>query len=220
MTAANDYAHAKGLSVKDVVIRYTEWAEKYEQDLNENNYRGPSIAAAAMTQLYPPSQRSKVNILDVAAGSGLAGEKLHVEGFTSLDALEPSEGMLKLAERKGIYGKTFREFFTGQPTTEIEAGAYDAALICGGMGEGHIPCAGLDEMTRVVRSGGHAVIVMREQYLTTVEEYNGRLESKMKEMEEVQGLWEAVYRKVVPKYSFDNNGVVFVFKVKAAPCKR
>ena len=43
------------------------------QDMASYKYNGPSIIAAEMTELYPPEERD-VAIIDVAAGSGLAGQ--------------------------------------------------------------------------------------------------------------------------------------------------
>ena len=48
--------------------------------------------------------------------------------------------------------------------------------------------------------------------MTTVTEYKDRLEPLMSDLE-AKGRWTLVSRSVVPKYSFDNNGVVIVFKV-------
>ena len=53
---------------------------------------------------------------------------------------------------------------------------------------------------------------MRQQYLETVAEYKDRLEPFMKDLE-TQCKWTQVERTVVPRYSFHNEGVVFVFKV-------
>ena len=57
------------------------------------------------------------------------------------------------------------------------------------------------------------IIVMREEYLSYVEEYVDRLEPFMKELERLEK-WELVERTVVPKYSFGKNGVIFVYKVR------
>ncbi|KAK7009317.1 hypothetical protein BgiMline_000826 [Biomphalaria glabrata] len=213
-SAANDFVHEPGLSKEEIALRYSKWAQgaQYEKDLSEENYKGPTITADVLAELFPyEDSRGDVYILDVAAGSGFVGEKLVQKGFKTLDALEPSEGMLNLAKGKGIYTRTFQTFLNGT-SSFIQSDFYDVALTSGGMGEGHIPCSGLEELIRVVKPGGLAVIVMRETYLTSVVEYKDRLEPRMKELE-LEGKWTSVMRRVVPKYSFENNGVVFVFRV-------
>ena len=48
------------------------------QDLREDNFRGPCITADVISGLYPEEgQKSEVNILDVAAGSGFVGERVN-----------------------------------------------------------------------------------------------------------------------------------------------
>lgn len=59
--------------------------------------------------------------------------------------------------------------------------------------------------------GGIVCIAMREAYLSTVADYRERLEPLMLEMEE-KGVWRKLARDVLPKYSFDNNGVIYVFQ--------
>ncbi|XP_005092039.2 uncharacterized protein LOC101863490 [Aplysia californica] len=216
-STSNDFAHEQGLTKEQVAERYCKWAQnsKYERDLREENYKGPVIAANAVADLFPnAAQKSSINILDAAAGSGFAAEKLKEKGFSMMDALEPSKGMLTLAKEKDLYQRTFQAFLDGKQLP-IESDYYDVVLICGGMGEGHIPCAGMEECIRMTKPGGYVVIVMREQYLSSVAEYKDRLEPHMKELTQ-KGKWEPVSRTVVPRYSFNNNGVVFVFKVKGS----
>lgn len=55
------------------------------------------------------------------------------------------------------------------------------------------------------------MIVMREEYLEHVSDYKDKLEPLMKELE-LSGLWIKLERRIVPKYSFENNGVIFIFK--------
>ncbi|CAG5124183.1 unnamed protein product [Candidula unifasciata] len=214
-SAANDFAHVPGLSLQEISERYTQWAKdaKYEKDLRAENYKGPIIAADFTAKQFPDeAERKRITILDVAAGSGFVGEELKARGFTKIDALEPSEGMLNLAIAKGIYDRTFLSFLNGEPI-KIESNYYDVAVTSGGMGEGHIPCSGLHELIRVVKPGGLVIIAMREAYLTTVLEYKDRLEPLMQQLEK-EGKWETVSRTVVPRYSFENNGVVYIFRVK------
>ncbi|KAK3792844.1 hypothetical protein RRG08_039779 [Elysia crispata] len=53
---------------------------------------------------------------------------------------------------------------------------------------------------------------MREEYLRSVAEYRDRLEPRMWELEG-QRKWRRLARDLVPGYSFQNTGVVFVFRV-------
>ncbi|XP_055873390.1 methyltransferase-like protein 27 [Biomphalaria glabrata] len=212
--ASNPFTHIPGLSKEELARRYTQWAEqqKYEHDLREEVYKGPAIVADVMINLFPEEKsRKDIYILDVAAGTGFVAEKLIQEGFEKFDALEPSEGLLNLAIAKGIYSKTFQTFITDTPTY-IESDSYDVVIVCGGFGENHIPCSGLDEFIRLVKPGGHVVIAMSETFLTSVLEYKDRLEPRMKRLED-DGKWVSIRRTVVPRYFDVYNGVVFVFQV-------
>ncbi|GFR91738.1 Williams-Beuren syndrome chromosomal region 27 protein [Elysia marginata] len=156
-SACNDYAHEPGVPREEITRRYALWAQnaKYERDLREEVYRGPSIAADAVAQYFPNENlRRSVKILDVAAGSGFVGQKLKDKNFQNIDALEPCRKMLDLALQKEIYNRTFQNYLNGH-VLQIESDHYDAAVISGGMGEGHIPCKGLDELLRVVKPGDY-----------------------------------------------------------------
>lgn len=79
------------------------------------------------------------------------------------------------------------------------------------MGEGHIPLSAVDEMIRIVKPGkklnplnlwifmnswcieigGSIFIVMREEYLSYVQEYVGKLEPYMEDLA-VKGVWRQV----------------------------
>ena len=40
-----------------------------------------------LSELIPEENRTEINILDVAAGTGLVGEELIKKGFTNIDAV-------------------------------------------------------------------------------------------------------------------------------------
>ncbi|XP_046580289.1 methyltransferase-like protein 27 isoform X2 [Haliotis rubra] len=210
--SANYGAHRVGISMQESVDYYSKWAQdgKYEQDLSLERYNGPIIAANYLADHYPDN-RSSTKILDVAAGTGYVGEQLHTRGFKSVDALEPASGMLEQARKKNVYTDLYCEFLNSK-RLPIKDDTYDCCVISGGMGEGHIPCDGLHELIRITKPGGLVCIVMREEYLSYVGEYKDRLEPLMQELEDA-GKWEQLSRDVVPKYSFDNNGVVYKFKI-------
>ncbi|KAL8570256.1 hypothetical protein ACOMHN_029956 [Nucella lapillus] len=182
----NFSAHKPGITMCESTNVYNNWAT-YENDLNREHYKGPVIAAQAVSEFFPKNKEDYL-IIDVAAGTGFVGEELQKLGFKKMHALEPSIALMEMARE------------------------YDCAVIAGGMGEGHIPTEGLHELARIVKPGGLVCIVMREEYLQHVAEYRGRLENTMKEMEK-KGVWKLASRVTVPRYSFNNNGVIFKFVV-------
>ncbi|XP_071448256.1 methyltransferase-like protein 27 [Hetaerina americana] len=205
--------HKKGISPEQLATMYDEWAETYDKELSMEVYKGPEYVAEALAELYTDkSKPSKVEakILDIAAGTGRIGIFLHKLGFRNMDALDPSEKMLEKLRKHGIYGTTWKDTI-GMYQTEIPDGAYDATVSSGALGGGHIPVKAIHEMVRIVRPGGFLVNIIREEYLTNSEEYR-KLEPLFEELQ-VSNKLIMISRKVVPKYSLDNNGVVFVHKV-------
>ena len=81
-------------------------------------------------------------------------------GYTTLCALDISEGMLNEARKKNVYKKFICAALTDQEIPEIQTGEFDA-LICGGaMFKGHIRSSALTEMVRIVKGGKSASGIM------------------------------------------------------------
>ena len=79
---------------------YDEWAKDYDQQLWASG--NPYIAVSAgMAGRHIPAYDAV--ILDAGCGTGNMAQVLHQIGFENLEGLEPSAGMLAVAERKGIY---------------------------------------------------------------------------------------------------------------------
>ncbi|XP_053400452.1 uncharacterized protein LOC123558181 [Mercenaria mercenaria] len=113
------------------------------KDLKSNTYNGPTYVADEVAACFPDS-RDKIKIIDIACGTGFVGEKLAVYGFTNIDGLDPSAGMLSQCKDKGLYKNVYKEF----------CDVYDCLVVSGGMGEGQIPCSGIHEMIRIVKPDG------------------------------------------------------------------
>ncbi|XP_050704256.1 methyltransferase-like protein 27 [Eriocheir sinensis] len=200
-----------GITPEEVKAGYDDWSKNYDEMLGNSQYRAPAIALEEVLLQVPPEKRAQTKVLDVAAGTGWVGRDLHREGFRHIDAVEPSEGMIKKLRECGVYTNDFMEFIgTGHST--VPKDTYDLVIISGGMGEGHIPVSGLDDLVRVAKNGGLVIISMRLEFLEIVSAYKDKLEPYMDELEE-DGKWRKVERRVVPNYFFDKEGVVYVYCV-------
>jgi predicted TPR repeat methyltransferase len=135
---------------------YDEWAESYDTDMGEVGYRHPSVALGLLTRHLP---RGSSPILDAGAGTGLAGELLGTMGYPEVDALDASEGMLRIARSKNTY-RELHHAFLGQPLP-FEANRYAAAISTGVFTAGHVGEEGLPELFRVVRPGGLIVLTVK-----------------------------------------------------------
>jgi SAM-dependent methyltransferase len=135
---------------------YDRIATAYDTELVDGmGYRSPGAVAAVATRLLPTDAR----ILDVGAGTGLLGAALADAGFSRLDGLDLSPGMLSEARRKGVYAE-LREGRLGDEL-EYETGGFDGVVAAGVLTTGHAPAASLDELVRITRPGGHVIFTLR-----------------------------------------------------------
>ncbi|XP_050724400.1 uncharacterized protein LOC127002462 isoform X4 [Eriocheir sinensis] len=119
---ANDNVHRSGITPEEMAAGYDEWSENYEKMMIwKGGYRGPAITLEEALRWVPPERRAKARVLDVAAGTGCVGRELHREGFRHIDAVDPSEGMMKQRET-GIYTNDFLEFIGSGHSTVPKGG--------------------------------------------------------------------------------------------------
>lgn len=159
--------------------RYDEWAKDYDEDLEDDfGYVIPRIAAETFARFVPKDAR----VLDAGAGTGLVGVELRRLGYSNLEAMDLSRGMLEEARRKEAYSD-FHQMIMGEPLG-LDTGAYDAVVCVGVLTLGHAPARALDELARVVRPGGFVVFTLRPD----VYEQNGFRE-KQRQLESKE-IWE------------------------------
>ncbi len=183
---------------------YDLWAEDYDGDMARGDYRLPGLVTA-LTARHVPAGAGPV--LDAGAGTGLLGEWLALAGYPDLEALDLSEGMLRRARMRRVYGAFHRaELGGGLP---LEEGRFAAVASAGAFGITHAPASGFRELLGVTRPGGHLVLSIRVEGIEA-----GAFEDEARTIED-EGLWRRV-ETLAPFRAFPQSEgslyVVWVFR--------
>ncbi|MEM7208030.1 MAG: methyltransferase domain-containing protein [Pseudomonadota bacterium] len=139
----------------DKQAQYDEWASTYDQDLvGDMDYSAHIDAGNIFADLVPDTA---IRVLDVACGTGLAGQHLRELGYTKIDGVDFSAEMLAIAESREIYNKTWQHDFT-LPADIPQR--YDA-LLCVGLFSFAIPkISDMHNVVNCVVPGGRCVITV------------------------------------------------------------
>ena len=166
---------------RQLAARYDEWAKDYDADIADDfGYVMPQIAAEVFGRHVGRDARA----LDAGAGTGLVGVELRRLGYSEIDAMDMSQGMLDQARETGVYSGLYQ--MTLGERLDFETGSYDATIGVGVLTVGHAPASSLDELARVTRPGGFVVFTLRPD----VYEENGFREKQAALVED--GKWELV----------------------------
>ncbi|KAK3216399.1 hypothetical protein GRF29_8g3162040 [Pseudopithomyces chartarum] len=140
---------------------YDQWASSYDADMQKWSFTAPRIVAQ-LAQKYLEISPADATVVDAGCGSGLVGTELAKLGFKTVDGLDLSDGMLKVARNSGAY----RDLNIADLTQRLEAkdGAYDALVCSGTFTHGHLGPEPLPEFTRIVKAGGILVITVLETF--------------------------------------------------------
>lgn len=169
---ANAYAVKSAAETRAL---YDRWAEVYDEELTENDYRQPARCAEALSAMLAPGPDTTV--IDIGCGSGLSGIALADAGFTTIDGCDLSPGMLAKADELGLYRRLF-EADLNQPPLDAPDAAYDAATCVGVFSYGHVGADALDDIVRVVKPGGCLVVGLNDHFYR-----QGALMAKLDAME-------------------------------------
>ena len=162
---------------------YDELAEQYEHDLFSMGYRLPAVIAAVFARFVPIDVSP---ILDAGCGGGLQAEPLAAMGYGPIVGVDLSDGMLAVAERKGIYVER-RQMRLGEPL-DFPDHAFAAVLCCGTITPKHAPAHSFDELVRVTKPGGLIVFSLRDD-----EGQEPAYPDKLKSLER-ERRWRAVFK--------------------------
>ncbi len=128
---------------------YAEWAKTYDKTMLEGlGYLTPEMTAKLLAAHVADKW---ARILDVGAGTGLAGKALASLGYANVDGLDYSPQMLAVAESRNVYSRLF-EADLNQPLAVHDA-EYEAIICTGTFTHAHVGAACLDELFRILKPG-------------------------------------------------------------------
>lgn len=136
---------------------YDAWAATYEQSVEGEGYATPKRCAEA---LHATLGQPDAPVLDFGCGTGLSGIALRLAGFTTLDGVDLSPGMLEQAREKDIY----RNLTPIRPDDPVPAG-YAAIAAIGVIGAGAAPLAALDRIFDALAPGAQCVFSFNDHTL-------------------------------------------------------
>ena len=167
---------ADGDSSRDI---YDEWSGSYDDHLlDEFGYISPEVAASA---LAAESDSRDLAVMDYGCGTGLVGEALGRLGFSRIDGIDVSAGMLARARAKGVYRNLVCVDLTHR--IALDDAVYDAATCIGSMGAGDVGAQQPPELLRPLSPGAPFVIIMNATYYL-----DGGFERAFRQLEK-EGLW-------------------------------
>ncbi len=134
---------------------YDAWAQSYDADLVDDlDYVAYRDAGDIFADIVADKSS---RVLDVACGTGLAGEYLAGLGYRHLDGADLSEEMLARAAARGVYRNLWQQDITRPGPLEQ---AYDA-LICVGLFAFATPEIGhLHRVVEFVAPGGNCIVTV------------------------------------------------------------
>lgn len=137
---------------------YADWAETYDSAfVAESDY----VLHIAVAHAFAAAG-GKGAVLDVGAGTGICGEALAKLGVDPIIGTDISPEMLDRAKSKGVYADLFTaDILAGLP---VKDGTYPGIVSSGTFTLGHVGPEGLDEVVRLLASGGLAVISVRDTH--------------------------------------------------------
>ncbi|MBN9073009.1 MAG: class I SAM-dependent methyltransferase [Rhizobiales bacterium] len=142
---------------EEVAALYDGWAETYDAEMAVAGYRHPSICLALLSRHLAPGAGP---VLDAGAGTGVLGAWLGIMGYSPVEGLDISPGMLAVAARKGGYARLHRLALGGP--LPFEDGSFAGIVSAGVFTSGHVGVEGLDELLRICASGGIIVLTVKD----------------------------------------------------------
>ncbi|KAL7933601.1 S-adenosyl-L-methionine-dependent methyltransferase [Trichoderma chlorosporum] len=153
-------------SVQDCMSIYDKWAATYNDEVGDKaqEYVAPDIVA--QVALRSSSNLAQYSILDAGCGTGLVGQALAHVGAKSIDGLDLSPAMLRVAQKTGVYQGLYQADLTQRvPKPD---GVYDLVTCVGTFTNGHVgPNPALREFVRLAKKEGTVIATILQEFWET-----------------------------------------------------
>lgn len=171
---------------------YDEWADDYDRQIWASGNPYIAITAGFVGRHVPDFD---ARILDAGCGTGNMAQILQQIGYRNLDGLDPSQGMLAIAQRKKIYQHLYP--FSLGAKVDLDESGYDAVVAAGVLTHGHAPPESLEGILGLVASGGVVIFSLSSP---AYEEYG--FKEKIAALE-TAGAWDKLGQSLLfPTYPF------------------
>lgn len=139
---------------------YDAWAASYDSEVSGEGYITPKRVATALMDALADSDAP---ILDFGCGTGLSGHALAEAGFTVIDGMDISPGMLARAENRCIY----RRLTQIAPGANLPSppGTYRAICAIGVIGAGAAPLSVMDQIFAALAPSGYCAFSFNDHTL-------------------------------------------------------
>ena len=183
-----------GMKAADVKSLYNQGAGEYDSFYVKTGWLGPLLGAQLLSEMLPKLSIDKdCKIIDVGAGTGLAGEELVTLGYSELTGVDIAEEMLMIAREKGVYKHT-EQMDLYEADLSPYMNKFDAAISIGTFTAGQLRPEILGKVAGLVRTGGVVVISFRDITWQNVE---SGFAQKVTELEE-SGVWTLMEKRILP----------------------
>eukprot|EP00930_Biecheleria_cincta_P021488 TRINITY_DN15918_c0_g1_i2.p1 TRINITY_DN15918_c0_g1~~TRINITY_DN15918_c0_g1_i2.p1 ORF type:complete len:309 (+),score=60.09 TRINITY_DN15918_c0_g1_i2:195-1121(+) len=189
---------------------YDNWGDKCEEDVRAWGYCMPEECAEKLKKFAPMGREDTYKILDAGAGDGLSGKAIQRQGFKEIVGIDLSPELIKIASKKDVYKKA--EVADLSKPLKYKTDEFDALTVVGVMTYlEHDGCA-LDEMIRVVKTGGLIILTHRTDKVDLWKPKQDQLEKDGK-LERLEITEPRPYLPDNPEYADKIKVIIHVWRV-------
>ncbi|KAK5873390.1 hypothetical protein PBY51_018435 [Eleginops maclovinus] len=155
-------------------------------------YRAPHLAVDFLDVNFP-GVREKVQILEVACGSGLVAKLMAELGFRHFVGVDCSKRMLDQAAKTGLY-QDLRQALLGPEPLPAQTGVFDVVIGVGALDAGFAPVSVVRDLCHTARPGGMVCMVRGDHRGAASEGYREDLQRELQLMED-KWLWRPALKQ-------------------------